>query len=120
MTAAPKLEPERPPSGANFLAEVREALRPNLCDANGNSIGTAGVISGYGLVAVANSAAVTVDETVYSTTPDSAFRFDPTGMQWIFNQSTKNNGSLNKSGVLYYFVINLKDGTSISFAYALK
>jgi hypothetical protein len=91
-----------------------------VCDANGNSIGTAGVVTGYGLVAVSNASAVTVDETVYSTTPDSAFRFDPTVMQWIFNQSTKNNGSLNKSGVLYYFVINLKDGTSISFAYALK
>jgi hypothetical protein len=69
---------------------------------------------------MANATAVTVDETVYSTTPDTAFRWDPTGMQWIFNQSTKNNGSLNKSGVVYFFVINLNDGTSISFAYALK
>jgi hypothetical protein len=91
-----------------------------VCDVNGNSIGTAGLVTGYGLVAMANATAVTVDETVYSTTPDTAFRWDPTGMQWIFNQSTKNNGSLNKSGVLYFFVINLNDGTSISFAYALK
>jgi hypothetical protein len=91
-----------------------------VCDANGNSIGTPGVVTGYGLVAMAAATSISVDETVYSTTPDTTFRWDPTGMQWIFNQSTKNNGSLNKSGVLYYFVINLNDGTSISFAYALK
>ncbi len=91
-----------------------------VCDVSGISIGTPGVVVGYGLVAAASSPAITVDEDVYSTTPDAAFRWDPTGQQWIFNQSTKNNGSLNKTGTTYFFAINLKDGSSIFFHYGLK
>ena len=91
-----------------------------VCDANGASIGTPGVVTGYGLVAAASSPNITVDEDVYSTTPDTAFRWDPTGQQWIFNQSTKNNGTLNKTGVTYFFAINLNDGSSIFFQYGLK
>jgi hypothetical protein len=91
-----------------------------VCDANGVSIGTAGVVTGYGLVAAASSPTITVDEDMYSTTPDTAFRWDPTGQQWIFNQSTKNNGTLNKAGTIYFFAINLKDGSSIFFQYGLK
>ena len=113
-------QPINPDGSSVFKMGSTVPTKVAVCDANGNSIGTPGVITGYGLVAMANSPSITVDETVYSTTPDTAFRWDPTAMQWIFNQSTKNNGSLNKSGVLYYFVINLNDGTSISFAYALK
>jgi len=45
---------------------------------------------------------------------------DPTGQQWIFNQATKNNSSLTKTGVTYYFTINLNDGSSIYFQYGLK
>ena len=55
---------------------------------------------------------------VYSTTPDTAFRW--AGDQWIFNQSTKNNGTLNKTGTTYFFQINLNDGSSIFFQYGLK
>jgi hypothetical protein len=91
-----------------------------VCDANGVSIGTAGVVTGYGLVAAAMSPSITVDEDTYSTTPDTAFRWDPTGLQWIFNQSTKNNGTLNHTGTMYYFAINLNDGSSIFFQYGLK
>jgi hypothetical protein len=90
-----------------------------VCDVNGNSVSTPGLVTAYGLTAAANSPAVTIDEDVYSTTPDTAFRWDPSGQQWIFNQSTKNNSTL-KSGVTYYFAINLNDGTSIYFQYALK
>jgi N-acetylneuraminic acid mutarotase len=91
-----------------------------VCDANGVSVGTPGLVTGYGLVAAANSPSITVDEDVYSTTPDTAFRWDPSGQQWIFNQSTKNNGTLNKTGVTYFFTINLNDGSSIFFQYGLK
>jgi hypothetical protein len=113
-------QPINPDQSSVFKLGSTVPTKFAVCDVNGNSIGTAGIVTGYGLVAMANATAVSVDETVYSTTPDTAFRWDPTGMQWIFNQSTKNNGSLNKSGVVYFFVINLNDGTSISFAYALK
>jgi len=51
----------------------------------------------------------------FSATPDTAFRWDPTGQQWIFNQATKNNSSLTTKGVTYYFTINLNDGSSIYF-----
>ncbi len=93
-----------------------------VCDANGVSIGTPGVVltNGYGLLAAASSPNISVDENTYSTTPDTAFRFDPTGQQWIFNQGTKNNGTLNKTNTIYYFGIHLNDGSWIYFQYGLK
>ncbi len=94
-----------------------------VCDANGVSIGTAGVVTagGYGLLAKANTPGISIDEDSYSTTPDTAFRWDPTGQQWIFNQATgKNNGTLNQTLVTYYFGINLNDGSWIYFQYGLK
>jgi hypothetical protein len=91
-----------------------------VCDANGVSIGTPGVVIGYGLLTAASSPNVSVDEDTYSTTPDTAFRWDPSGQQWIFNQSTKNNPTLNHTSTTYYFGINLNDGSWIYFQYALK
>jgi hypothetical protein len=91
-----------------------------VCDANGVSIGTPGVVTGYGLLAAASSGNINVDEDVYSTTPDTAFRWDPTGQLWIFNQSTKNNATLNQTGTTYYFGIHLNDGSWIYFQYGLK
>src|SRR5207248_8315409 len=98
-----------------------------VCDVNGNSVGpnaafqqNSNVVTGYGLVAAASSPSITVDEDIYSTTPDIAFRWDPTGQQWIFNQSTKSNGTLNKVGTIYYFGIHLNDGSWIYFQYGLK
>ena len=91
-----------------------------VCDANGVSIGAAGLVTGYGLLAQASTPTITVDESTYSTTPDTAFRWDPTGQQWIFNQATKSNGTLNKAGTTYYFGIKLNDGSWIYFQYGLK
>jgi hypothetical protein len=113
-------QPINPDQSSVFKLGSTVPTKFAVCDANGNSIGSTGVITGYGLLATSSSSSITVDESVYSTTPDLAFRWDPTGMQWIFNQSTKNNGTMNKGGVVYYFLINLNDGTSIPFAYALK
>jgi hypothetical protein len=90
-----------------------------VCDANGVSIGTAGVVMGYGLLAAASTPSISVDEDTYSTTPDTAFRWDPTGQQWIFNQATKNNGTLS-AGSTYYFGIHLNDNSWIYFQYGLK
>jgi hypothetical protein len=59
-------------------------------DANGVSIGTPGVVTGYGLVAAASNPNITLDEDTYSTTPNTGFRWESTGQQRIFNQSTKN------------------------------
>jgi MBG domain (YGX type) len=91
-----------------------------VCDSNGVSIGSAGVVTSYGLVAQITDTGLAVDETQYSTTPDTAFRWDSTAQQWIFNQSTKNNPTLNKTNTRYYLRIYLNDGSWIDFQYGLK
>jgi hypothetical protein len=113
------LQPINAPGGMMSIFKLGSTVptKFRVCDVNGVSIGTAGVVIGYGLVAAANSPNIAVDEDVYSTTPDTAFRW--AGDQWIFNQSTKNNGTL-KAGMTYYFAINLNDGSSIFFQYGLK
>jgi hypothetical protein len=90
-----------------------------VCDANGVSIGTAGVVTGTPAAPVLvskSTGAGGVDETVYSTTPDTSFRWDPTGQQWIYNQST---GNLT-SGVAYLYKIPLNDGTWITYRFAIR
>jgi len=77
-----------------------------VCDANGNSIGTAGVVTSFSIIQVYNGTAYsTTNETVDSTTPDTAFRWDSTGLQWIYNISAKNLSP----GSTYYFRIVLND-----------
>jgi hypothetical protein len=87
-----------------------------VCDAKGVSIGTPGVVSSFFVGNVINGTIGAVDETVDSTTPDSAFRWDPTAQQWIFNISTK---TLNKNAT-YVFQIKLNDGSMIQFQYGLR
>jgi len=88
-----------------------------VCDASGASIGTSGVVSSFRLVkTVSGTAVATVDEDVFSTTPDTAFRWDPTAQQWIFNISSKKL-SVNTT---YYYDITLNDGTHILFQFGLK
>lgn len=57
-----------------------------------------------------------VDEQVYSTTPDTSFRWDPTAQQWVYNQSTKNL----LSGITYTYRIYLNDGSSIQYTFGMK
>jgi hypothetical protein len=86
-------------------------------DANCDSVGTPGVVSSFKLVQIIYGLASTqVNQVVDSTTPDSAFRWDPTDQQWIFNVSTK---TLMKN-YTYVYLISLNDGTSISFQFGLK
>ena len=59
---------------------------------------------------------VTLNEDVVSTTPDTAFRWDPTAQQWIFNISTKGM----KAGQKYTYQITLNDGSTVKFSFALK
>ncbi len=88
-----------------------------VCDANGNSIGTPGVVSSFRLVkTVAGTVVSYVDEAVVSTTPDTAFRWDPTSQQWIFNINTKPLSA----GNTYYYDITLNDGTHILFLFGLR
>ena len=93
-----------------------------VCDANGTPIGTAGVVAGYNLVFAGPTQVTGVNELVYSNTPDTAFRWDSTAQQWIFNQATgaKKDSNLTQTGVLYGLRITLNDGTPLDFAYTLK
>jgi len=56
------------------------------------------------------------NESVFSTTPDTAFRWDPSAQQWIFNINNKSY----PSNQTYFFRISLNDGTVINFNYGLK
>jgi hypothetical protein len=88
-----------------------------VCDANGNSIGTAGVVSSFRLIGTMTGTVLsTIDEAVDSTTPDTAFRWSATDQQWIYNINTKGLQA-NKT---YMYEIKLNDGTSITFIFGLK
>ena len=87
-----------------------------VTDANCNSISTPGVVMSFKLIGQMSDTNTVVNEDVVSTTPDTAFRWDPTAQQWIFNISTKGM----KAGVKYTYQISLNDGSSIVFSFALK
>jgi hypothetical protein len=93
-----------------------------VCDAYGVSIGDPGVVASFKLIQIINGIEVTtVNEAVDSTTPDTAFRWDPTAQQWIFNINTKNL-TANKT---YMYLITLNDGppgggSTIPFQFGLK
>ena len=87
-----------------------------VTDANCNSIGTPGVVTAFNLIAKSSDVSAVINETVNSTTPDTAFRWDPTAQQWIFNISTK---SLQKNNT-YVYLITLNDGSTIQFQFGLK
>jgi hypothetical protein len=88
-----------------------------VCDANGNSIGTPGVVTMFKITQdVVGTVSSGVNEPVDSTTPFTEFRWDPTSMQWIFNISTKGLSANHTYG----FLITLNDGTTIPFVFGLK
>jgi len=79
-----------------------------VCDANGVSIGTPGVVSSFMLTGIWNGTLDPVDETVAATNVDTAFRWD--GTLWIFNLST----SGLSAGNTYIYTIALNDGTIVT------
>jgi hypothetical protein len=86
-------------------------------DANCVSIGTPGLVTSFVLAQIKSGTVVNVvNEAPDSTTPDTAFRWDPTGQLWIFNISTK---SLSKNNT-YVYLITLNDGSTIQFQFGLR
>lgn len=81
---------------------------------HGMSVGTPGVVAAFNLTKIIAGTVTDVDETVASTTPDIAFRWD--GQQWVFNISTSNLPA-NKT---YVYTITLNDGSTIIFQYGLR
>lgn len=70
------------------------------------------VVASYRPVNAVNGTVSSVDETVYSTTPDQYFRGDSTAQQWIFDHATGKNTNLSAAPATY-FQIMLIDGTVI-------
>jgi hypothetical protein len=87
-----------------------------VCDALGHSIGTPGVVLGPPVNTSVTPGAGAVDENVFSTTPDTAFRWSASDQLWIFNQKTTNL----ISGKVYTFRIDLNDGTAIYYTFGVK
>jgi MBG domain (YGX type) len=110
----------RPPINANgsTVGKLGRTIpaKFRVCDANGVSIGTPGVVQNFMLVQITGGTVADMDESVASTTPDTAFRSDSSGQQWIFNIDT---GNL-KAGQTYVYSIQLNDGSAIGFAYGLR
>jgi hypothetical protein len=110
------LQPINADGSSTFKQGSTVPAKFRVCDVNGNSIGTPGVVTAFNLVSIISGTATqTVDETVVSTTPDTTFRWDPTAQQWIFNISTKPLSA----HATYIYLITLNDGSTISFRYGL-
>jgi hypothetical protein len=110
-------QPINPDGTSVFKQKSTVPAKFAVCDANGTSIGTAGVVANFRLVQIVSGTVVsTVDESVDSTTPDTMFRWDPTGQQWIFNMNTK---SLT-ANYTYFYTITLNDGSTIGFDFGLR
>lgn len=87
-----------------------------VCNASGQSIGTAGVVQDFRLTQVISGTTSDVNENVPSTTPDAAFRWDASEQQWIFNISTAGQ----EAQKTYVYTVTLNDGTTIGFRYGLR
>jgi hypothetical protein len=111
------LQPINPNGTSVFNSKSTSPAKFRVCDANGVSVGTPGVVKTFVLYQIVNGTTTTVNESVDSTTPDTTFRWDPSAQQWIFNISNKNLGPANQT---YFFLITLNDGTAIPFSYGLK
>jgi hypothetical protein len=88
-----------------------------VCNFNGVSIGTPGVVASFALRRIVQGTGTTeVNLAPQSTTPHTAFRWDPDAQQWIFNLSTK----ALAPGAAYGYSIGLADGSSIEFSFAVR
>jgi hypothetical protein len=111
------LQPINADGSSVFKGSSTSPAKFRVCDANGVSIGTAGVVSSFSIYQIVGGTVTNiVNEDVASTTPDMAFRWDSTGQQWIFNINNKSY----PSNQTYFFRITLNDGTAINFNYGLR
>jgi hypothetical protein len=91
-----------------------------VCGASGQSISNpAAVFAVTGgsltMLSAVRGTVTIANETAIIDIPDVAFRWDPSGQQWIFNMATSNL----ESGTTYSFSINLKVG-NIPFRVGVK
>lgn len=111
------LQPIDPGGTSVFKQGQTIPAKFRVCDANGVSIGSAGVVSSFLLTqTVSGTATTNVEDIVDTNNPDTAFRWDSTDQQWIFNISTQNLAANST----YIYTITLNDGTTITFQYGLR
>jgi hypothetical protein len=111
------LQPIEVDGSSVFKQKSTVPAKFRVCDANGVSIGTPGVVALFRNVQIITGTTVdAVNEPIDSTTPFDAFRWSSTDQQWIFNMSTKLLGS----GKTYVYLITLNDGSTIQFQFGLK
>jgi hypothetical protein len=86
-----------------------------VCGADGNPIGSEGVVTNFRLIQIISQDVVSnVDQTVESTPPFDVFRSGQG--QWIFNISTEELLADNT----YVYLITLNDRSTIQFQFSLK
>jgi hypothetical protein len=111
------LQPVNPDGSSAFKKGSTVPIKFRVCDALGTSIPDPELVTSFKLVKkVSGTVESVVLENPTSTTPDTAFRWDATAQQWIFNLSTKNLAG----NYTYYYAIDLNDGTKITFHFYLK
>src|SRR6266702_859941 len=90
--AGHQILPPIDPAGSSVFKQRRTVpAKFRVCGANGISIGTPGVVSSFFLIEILKGTATSsVQDVVETDIPDTAFRWDPTSQQWIFNISTAN------------------------------
>jgi hypothetical protein len=110
------LQPINVDGSSTFKQKSTVPAKFRVCDANGNSVGLPGVVVTFAQVQSLSDSGGIVNESVDSTTPDTAFRWDPTAQQWIFNMST----AKLSANMVYYYRITLNDGSTIGFNFKLK
>lgn len=87
-----------------------------VCDANGVPISAVGTVTSFYLTQIVSGTVTqNVQDIVDTDNPDTAFRWDTTDQQWIFNISTQSL-SANQT---YVYTIALNDGTTITFQFGL-
>ena len=112
------IQPPINPDGSSVFKQGRTIpAKFSVYDANGVSIGTPGVVSSFFLTGIVSGTTTTTMEDIVDTNnPDTAFRWDPTNQQWIFNITTANLSA----GSTYIYTIALNDGSTIVFHYGLR
>lgn len=86
-----------------------------VCDASGASVSTAGVVSTFRLLRKITGTTTTTLNQSQST----AFTFDATAQDWLFNLSTASPTNL-AAGSTYVYQILLNDGTSFNFQFSMN
>jgi len=111
------LQPVNVDGSSVFKQKSTVPAKFRVCDANGISVGTSGLVTGFfNTQVISGTVTTSLDSVPDSTTPDTIFRWSSSEQQWIFNINTKGLG-INKT---YVYLVTLNDGSTIQFQYGLK